>query len=182
MTLERVAGFEGDIRPAGRVALGILLGLHGLRCGEVCGLVVGDFDPGAGAIHVATLKKGRPRSIDVEIRLAFWISRLCTGQPKTAPIIRTGRGRRLHESQLQRRWRQLSKRWLGREVRFHCLRHTAAQRLYEATKDPFLVQRFLGHKSMASTSVYAESVSKLRDFMPKMPTNEAFQPVLFEAG
>lgn len=182
VTLQHVANYEGEIGPAGRVAISILLGLHGLRCGEVCGLIVGDFDPGRGATHVATLKKGRPRSVDVERRLAIWLGRLCAGQPRSAPILRTCRGRPLHTSQLQRAWRKLSHRWLGRPVRFHCLRHSTAQRLYESTKDLLLVQAFLGHRSLAATLVYASSVGLAKDFMPKLPDPAKFQPLLFEAG
>ena len=40
----------------------------------------------------------------------------------------------MHETQIQRAWARLSLKWIGQHVHFHALRHTAAMRLYEATK------------------------------------------------
>jgi len=39
-------------------------------------------------------------------------------------------------------------------VHFHTLRHWKATMLYHQTKDPYYVQRFLGHKSLKSTEIY----------------------------
>lgn len=169
LTLQRVATFEGNAGPAGRSAFGILLGLHGLRVGDVCNLTVGDFDPGRGALHVATLKKGRPRTVDVESRLAMWISRFCASQRQPTPLLRACRGRALHESQLQRAWRKLSERWLGRQVRFHSLRHTAAQRHSEATKNLLLVKAF-SRASIDGGHARVRRVGRHRQLVHAAPT------------
>ena len=40
------------------------------------------------------------------------------------------------------------------KIHFHTLRHWKATTLYHQTKDPYYVQRFLGHKSLKSTEIY----------------------------
>jgi hypothetical protein len=47
------------------------------------------------------------------------------------------------------------------------LRHTAAQRFFEATHDLLLVQAFLGHRSLSDTLIYASSVGGVRSHMPQ---------------
>jgi integrase len=180
--MSRAARLEGETGCAGRNAAGVMLGLHGLRCGEVCGLKAEDLDTGQGLLFVATLKKGRKRIVEIEARFALWLARLAKGVAPAAPLLRTCRGRQLDTSHFRRAWHRLSMRYLGRVVKFHSLRHTAAQRLFDATKDLLAVQKFLGHKSLASTQVYLSSGVSLRDHMPRMPENKEFQPLLFEAG
>jgi hypothetical protein len=87
IVLERVTVFEGKTTCAARMALSTILGLHGLRCGKVAGLHVGDLDAGQGALHVATLKKGRPQRVEVEARIAAWLARIAGRQP--ASLFRT---------------------------------------------------------------------------------------------
>jgi integrase len=41
-----------------------------------------------------------------------------------------------------------------KEIHFHTLRHWKATMLYHYTKDPLLVQQFLGHKSFDNTQLY----------------------------
>lgn len=180
--LKRASAFEGETSCRGKTAAGTILGLHGLRCGEVCGLRVNDLDTAQGALFVATLKKGRRRAVEIEPRFAQWLGRLARGAHASATLLRTCRGRALDTSHFRRAWHRLSMRWLGRTVNFHALRHTAAMRLFESTKDLLAVQKFLGHKSLASTQVYLSSGASLRDHMPRMPSNDAFQPLLYEAG
>jgi len=180
--LQRASRYEGEITCAGRNAAGIILGLHGLRCGEVCGLKVGDLDAAQGAVFIATLKKGRRRAVEIEPRLACWLTRLARGASAASPLLRTGNGHPMDTSHFRRAWHRLSTRWLGRVINFHALRHTAAQRLYELTRDILAVQRFLGHKSLSSTQVYLSSGLALREYMPKLPDNSSFQPLLFETG
>ena len=179
---KRATTFEGMTTCAGRMAAGVVLGLHGLRCSEVCGLIVNDLDAGRGALHVDTLKHGEPRDVDLKPWIATWLAKLTHGKPASAPLFRTCHGRAPHPNQFGRAWRRLSLRWRGREVRFHCLRHTAAQRVWKVTKDIWEVRRFLGHKSLTSTLIYVSSDGKLRDIMPDRWQAETFQPTLFEAG
>jgi integrase len=179
---KRAKVFRGQTNCAGRIAAGVLLGLHGLRCAEICGLTVGDLDDGRGAIHVDTLKHGVPRDVDLKPRITSWLAQLAKGKATSAPLFTTGRGRPLHPNQFSRAWRRLSMRWLGRTVKFHSLRHTAAQRLWIATKDMWKVREFLGHKSLTSTMIYVSSIGGLREFMPDVSDDDTFQGHLWEAG
>jgi integrase/recombinase XerD len=180
--LDRASLFEGQTNCAGKLAAGVILGLHGLRCGEVCGVKVRDLESTQGILFVATIKKGRPRTVEIEPRIADWLALFGRGFPAASPLFRTCRGNRLHTNQIQRGWSRLSRKWLGRYVRFHALRHTSAQRLYEATGDLLKVQAFLGHKSLSSTQFYLSVGGSVREFMPRLPEKQAFKPLLFEAG
>jgi integrase/recombinase XerC len=75
-------------------------------------------------------------------------------------------GRRISTRQAQRRLVQ----WLakaGCQPRSpHALRHSFAQRLYGLTRDVLLVQRALGHLTIASTLVYAQAdAERLREVL-----------------
>lgn len=179
---ERATILEGETNCDGRMAAGVMLGLHGLRCADVCGLRLTDLDAGRGALHVDTLKHDVPREVDLKPRIATWLAKLAHGEPASSPPLRTCRGRPLHPNQFQRTWQRLSLQWLNRPVRFHCLRHTAAQRFWLATKDMWVVRRFLGHKSLTSTLIYVSSAGELRAFMPDLGESGTFQPLLFDAG
>lgn len=51
-----------------------------------------------------------------------------------------------------------------RSKNFHCLRHTYAIRLYQATKDIYLVQQALGHANISNTLVYMTVQFSRQDF------------------
>jgi integrase len=104
--LERATAFEGQTTCAGRMAAGITLGLHGLRCTEVCGLRVNDLDASRGALHVDTLKHGVPRDVDLKPRIAAWLAKLAHGNAASAPLFRTCRGRTSYPNQFQRAWQR----------------------------------------------------------------------------
>jgi integrase len=48
---ERASTFCGKTNCAGRMAAGIVMGLHGMRVGEVCSLLVKYLDCGKLSIH-----------------------------------------------------------------------------------------------------------------------------------
>jgi hypothetical protein len=73
-------------------------------------------------------------------------------------VFLTSSGKRLSYEAVLRRLRVWSRHVFGRAYSFHCLRHTAAVRVYEATRDVLVVQRFLGHKSLQWTDVYLRSL------------------------
>ena len=76
---ERATAFEGQVGSAGRTAIGIMLGLHGLRCAEVCGVCVKDLDSSRGALHVDTLKQPRTVGGVEVVDLAHQHSRVLVG-------------------------------------------------------------------------------------------------------
>jgi integrase/recombinase XerD len=147
-----------------RDALALLIGLQGLRVSEVTGLRRCDHDAATAEIHVETLKRGRPRdlplSADVNDRLAAFAA-----THDSAWLLPTRRGHRTCHTHLQRLCRRVTTELLGSPFRFHCLRHTAATALYNATKDLLLTGRALGHKDLKSTMIYAESLGSLREHL-----------------
>jgi integrase len=80
------------------------------------------------------------------------------------PYTRSGSWRKLWEQALKDA--QLWEKGSGTNFRFHDLRHTAATRLYKATRNLKLVQRFLGHATIQMTLRYLGiDVEDLRDGM-----------------
>jgi len=74
------------------------------------------------------------------------------------PLFNGAAGRQLSTRQVQRRFAI----WLERAgvrgpATVHSLRHRFAIRLYRKTSDLLLVQQALGHRSIASTTIYARA-------------------------
>ncbi len=129
----------------------------GLRGGELVGLTVGDFDLAEGSIRV--LGKGRRERVvylppgqllscfnqylsqgDTEFDDPLLINR--SGRPLTTAALRDRIGRAARQAGIQRR------------VTPHMLRHTCATHLLDADVDIRIVQRLLGHASIATTEIY----------------------------
>jgi len=71
-------------------------------------------------------------------------------------LLVTSSGKPLSSQAVRSRLRQLGERaGLSRRVTPHMIRHTAATKLIEAGVDIRLVQRLLGHASIATTQIYA---------------------------
>jgi integrase len=147
----------------------LVLGLCGLRWGELAGLKVADIvqvpGPGLrvqrtvlasstdGALYEDTPKTGRVRTVPLPQRAADVIAHRAEG--RTAPdwIFAAPAGGPLSESNWKR-----SVAWvaatgtIGRPgLRVHDLRHTAASLWLASGADPKVVQRVLGHASAAMT-------------------------------
>jgi site-specific recombinase XerD len=139
-----VAG-KGEARDA---LLVHLLLATGLRLGEALGLEVGDVDLGRGVINVRRAKNDRPR-------VAFLPAELV---PRLAEWIRDREGRLFPISgrHAQRVIGEFA-REAGVVASAHALRHTLATRVYRRTGDLGLVQRVLGHASVATTVRYART-------------------------
>jgi site-specific recombinase XerC len=131
-----------------------LMAWQGLRCVEVSRLAVEDWDRRRGRIIVRG-KGDDERPVEVGDRVAVLLAQH-VGQRTSGPIIGW------QPSRLSRRVRG----WLEAAglksgpydgVSAHALRHTAASDLYEACQDPKAVQRFLGHRNVATTDRYLRS-------------------------
>jgi len=84
---------------------------------------------------------------------------LCRGvEVRDGFIFLTSAGHRLPYEGAVRRLRQWTRSICGKAFSLHCLRHTAAIRVYEATRDVLAVQRFLGHRSLQWTESYLRSL------------------------
>ncbi|MBK9387351.1 MAG: tyrosine-type recombinase/integrase [Planctomycetes bacterium] len=123
----------------------LLLGT-GLRLGEALALEVGDIDLHRGVISVRKAKNDRPRVayVPAELvpRLAEWI------RDREGPLFPIS-GRHA-QRMIERMAREA-----GVTASAHALRHTVATRVYARTGDLGVVQRVLGHASVATTVRYA---------------------------
>ena len=118
----------------------------GLRLSESLALETQDVDLGRGVINVRKAKNDRPRAAYVPAELL----------PRLAAWIRGREGRlfAITSRHAQRVIGQMA-REAGISASAHCLRHTVATRVYARTGDLGVVQRVLGHASVATTVRYA---------------------------
>jgi len=146
-----------------------VLGLAGLRWGELAGLQVGDRiavpGPGlrlqrsvlasskGGELFVDTLKGKRSRTVPLVAELVPLVDAWAQGKQGSDWLFGAPRGGPLSESNWKR-----SVGWsaacasIGRPTfRVHDLRHTCASLWLGAGADPKVVQRILGHASAAMT-------------------------------
>lgn len=128
-----------------------LLRKYGMRASELLGLKVSDLDFDGLGFTVSGLKGSHPRFFPVppdlfdELRK---IAKECSGvDDRLFPI---------GYSRLGQIWRM----YRPSKKPLHSLRHTFAVEMYEKTRDPLYLQESLGHKSMASTLVYARVINK----------------------
>jgi integrase len=142
----------GLVLPDGQARLIVaLMARQGLRCVEVSRLEVPDWDRGRDRITVHGKNDDHrrlPLGPDVAALLAAHI-----GARTAGPVIGHSPATL---SRLVRRWLEQAglkgDRYDG--VSAHALRHTAASNLYDASHDVKAVQRFLGHKNVATTDRY----------------------------
>ncbi len=145
-----------------------VLGLCGLRWGELAGLQVGDrvAVPGAGlrlqrtvlasshdgSLYVDSLKARRSRTVPLPPAVLPIVDRWSAGKEPADWLFSSPEGGPLSESNWRRsiRWSEACES-TGRRLRPHDLRHTAASIWLGAGADPKVVQRVLGHASAAMT-------------------------------
>jgi site-specific recombinase XerD len=161
--LDQVAG---DLRLAAIVWLMVEVGL---RCVEVSGLDIADFDPYTSSLTVHG-KGGHERIVPLPPAARAALDRYLDGGRRQL-------GRALFQAVGSRRpgdgrisARQIS-RQVGRAMRAagihrsgdgrsaHALRHTCASDVLERCGDVRLVQELLGHQSLATTQIYLRRAS-----------------------
>lgn len=139
----------GDLR-----AMLILCGYLGLRVGEVSRLRREDvLHELAGHFLLVRGKGGKQRVIPlprvIEDMLGGWL----TG--RSGPVFTGNNGQQLRPGEVtytvSTHFQALGLHWTA-----HNLRHRAASRLLQLTKDVRLVQTILGHSSLSTTAVYLE--------------------------
>jgi integrase/recombinase XerD len=155
-----------------RDALACSLGLSGLRSGEVSQIVMGDLAVPLRRLRVRTLKGGPHRALDLDETLVRelmgWrgVTQSRLSFAKLGPedlLLPNNRGGMVRRERFNWMAQDLFDRLLGvgHGLTFHSLRHTFAMRAYAESKDLFLVQRQLGHSSVKTTEIYAQSLAKL---------------------
>jgi integrase len=154
----------------GRYAeLVLVLGLAGLRWGELAGLRIGDrvFVPGrglrvqravlasrgGGELYVDSLKTSRARTVPLVPDLVPIIDRWAADRPAGAWLFPAPEGGPLRESNWKRsvKWAKAREAIAIPTLRVHDLRHTAASIWLANGADPKVVQRVLGHSSATMT-------------------------------
>jgi site-specific recombinase XerD len=152
-----------------------LMGIHGLRVGEIVALDVADLDPDAGTVSVPG-KGGKRRTVYlVDIsrqRLADWLAvrEQAAGEGETALFVAVDRAKRFTGRRMTRRAVEaLTDRYLERlglkrgGISCHSLRHSAAvwARAFGATVDA--LADMLGHASVDTTRIYARIVNRMQE-------------------
>jgi integrase/recombinase XerD len=131
----------------------------GLRVGELCKLQIDDISPDAASLRI--LGKGSRDRIayiaDEDLRAG--LRQLAQGRRAAegvpAPLFVNRFGTRLKPPSVRLKLHRLAgDAGLTRRVTPHMLRHTAATLLIETGVDIRIVQRLLGHSSIATTEIY----------------------------
>lgn len=138
-----------------------LLVVTGMRIGEITSLMVGDIT-GAGSQIRVRGKGNKERTVYVtNCRLlqdfrCYWETRY-TVDGASAPLFLNSQGRPLTGPAFRKRLRTVSKSLLIEpHLTPHRFRHSAATLLIEEGVDIRIVQRLLGHASIATTEIYTK--------------------------
>lgn len=147
---------QGEAADRDRVLFGLMLAT-GIRVGSALALDVEDVDLDRGELLLRTTKGDRPFVVFVNDRVAALL-RAHIGERTAGPLFFSRQAGRVSARQVGRRL----VRW-GRVAGIkgptcpHGLRHSFATDLYRRTGDVLLVKEALGHRSIASTAVYART-------------------------
>jgi len=138
-------------KPATRDMLIIQLALAtGARAQELLNLRKKDLISKTKSVRIYGLKGSNDRDIPISAHLFESLQKL--PDENLFPI---------SYQRLYQVWQEFAprKNALKKKLKtFHCLRHTAAVRLYKKTKDVKLVQIILGHRDLRNTMVYVDFV------------------------
>jgi site-specific recombinase XerD len=145
------------------VMIEVLLGT-GIRLGSIVALCVEDVDLAGRELRLRHAKGNREIVAFMTERVADLLAEHI-GERVEGAVFQAGWGGTMSRRQVQRRVEQwMARAGVARRVPVHGLRHTFAGRLYMGTGDLLLVGAALGHRSTASTAVYAQAPSqRVRD-------------------
>jgi integrase len=126
-----------------------LAAFAGLRCGEICRLRHEHLSVTDGCAVADVLGKGgRARVVPLLEPVVAEV-----GPGRGWVITRHGAGYRPQQLSLDS---HVFLRSIGVATTLHSMRHAFATATYRSTRDLLLVQRLLGHESVATTQIYAE--------------------------
>jgi len=145
-----------------RDCLAVAIGLHGLRVGEVVRARFEHLWIAGRILHVPPFKRGHARAVPLHHSLVTALLDW-RGDCSCPWLLFTRTGAKVHRTQFERAATRITRQVLGEPLKFHALRHTFATRVYHDTNDPLLVKQLLGHRSLKSTEVYAESLASVPD-------------------
>jgi site-specific recombinase XerD len=137
----------------------------GLRCGEALALEPKDIDYIGTSIRVLHGKGERARTVGIDPGaldiLKQWVTqRERRGSTAAQPLFCTGRGKPVPSSYVRSLIKRLGIRaGIAKRVHAHGLRHTHAYELMmEGIAIP-IIQRQLGHSSLATTDIYLSHIA-----------------------
>ena len=143
----------------------------GLRLSEITGLRAADLHLGAAA-HVACAGKGRKNRTTPLTAATTTVLTAYLHERSTRPghaLFPGPKGSRLSADAVQQRLNLHLTRAAasspglgGKHITVHTLRHTAAMRFLEAGVDSAVIALWLGHESIATTSVYLHADMNLK--------------------
>ena len=139
----------------------LIMASTGLRVSETCAIKHGDIDLSRGEIKVFG-KGSKERIVIVTNGLALSVLRQHIATNSSVadlnnPLLRNRRGGALTSQCFRLCLHKLAKSaGLKRRITPHMLRHSAATMLIEAGIDIRIVQRLLGHASIATTQIYTQ--------------------------
>lgn len=131
----------------------------GLRVGELCKLGVEDMSPDGASLRVHG-KGSRDRiayvaDTDFQKVLQALATRRRRIDGSAAPLFVNSHGTKLKPQSIRMKLHRVAKAaGVSRRITPHMLRHTAATLLIETGVDIRIVQRLLGHSSIATTEIY----------------------------
>jgi integrase/recombinase XerD len=131
----------------------------GLRVGELCKLRAKDVSPDGRAVRING-KGSRDRiayiaEISLQRELSDLVSRRQKETGETGHLFLNRHGSKMKPQSIRAKLHKtVQLAGLGRRVTPHMLRHTAATLLIETGVDIRIVQRLLGHSSIATTEIY----------------------------
>lgn len=130
-----------------------------LRCNEITSLRVSDIDFDRGCVTVLKGKGGKRRVVGCDSETLVHIRKYLEKRPvlSVSWLFISNKGRRLDNSYLRKlAARHGAKAKIEKRVHVHGFRHTGACRLADAGVDVRVIQKQLGHSSLAVTDRYLD--------------------------
>lgn len=147
----------------------LALALHGLRVAEITQARLDQLALPAATLYVRSVKRGRPRLIQLDPELASSLRTCNAAAPvPSAWLIPTRTGHQISPATTSR----MVRKWLKENVgpySAHSLRHAAAIRCYAATHDVLSVMHLLGHATLRHTLIYLATWQPAADPGPQWP-------------
>jgi integrase/recombinase XerD len=132
------------------------LAYTGMRVGELCSLHVDDLDFNQKTIRIRSGKGDKEREVMLDQRVEDALKKyLLSRNSKSSRIFVSRYNDRISEETVQRMVRGYAKRiGISRNVTPHVFRHSLATHMLRHGADIRVIQRLLGHSSIATTQIY----------------------------
>jgi integrase len=147
---------DPDFRNLVRAAL-----LTGCRYGELCRLIVADFNADTGTLAILKSKSGRPRHVVLTEEGAAFFAQLCAGRAGDAVLLPKRNGKPWGPShQIPLMVQACERANIKPAVGFHGLRHTYASLTVMAGAPLVVVAEALGHADVKMVTKHYAHLSK----------------------